>query len=250
MTEVADKIVGKAETSPNLEVPRNTTLVKLPAINDWIRLGMHTDSTRTLLRTLNSEPQLDQVKIEGRVLTQEQERRLEESQEYQFYMSGRAQRGRFTMPDSLRFTPEQIASLLQGRFSPDSLGRKIGHKVGYFNAKALVDQWIRDGNPNKLLPIIGGVNEFSIGSDTLSQEQLASMSSRLLQAFVDQEASKLSAPIQSFSNSYGSNSYSLSYLSKLISNKGEFKKEKIINLNDLSLKRIEKFSNFEKIKKH
>lgn len=55
----------------------------------------------------------------------------------------------------------------------------------------MVDQWLNDGDVNRLLPILGGVNEFRIGSDTLTQARLVEISRLLFQAFVDQEDSKL-----------------------------------------------------------
>lgn len=197
MAEAVGKDVRRREALPSLETPRNTILVQLPLVNEKVRLGMHTDSIGTLLKTfrgsaVDNQDLLDQIRIEGRVLTDLQEEQLESFPVYQFYMKGRISRGeQLVLPDSIGFTPEKMARLLQEAFSPSSLEGEIGYRTGYFSVGELVDQWLSDGDVNRLLPILGGVNEFRIGSDTLTQARLVEISRLLFQAFVDQEDSKL-----------------------------------------------------------
>lgn len=191
-------IVARQEVGSNLEVPKNRALVVLPPIDVGpvyrregveLRLGMHTDSVLTLLRALSRLPDADQLRIEGRVLSKEQEKALEAHPVYRFYIQSRFDRARFIVPDSLRLTPEEVAELVSTGFSPSSLARQIGYKTGYFNAGELVAQWLSEGLPNKFRPIIGGINEFQIGSDTLSPERMNQICSILCGAFSEQEFS-------------------------------------------------------------
>lgn len=235
MAEAAVITSKKSEAPPSMETPRNTVLVQLPPINDRVRLGMHTDSIGTLLKALHraseTNPELlDQLKIEGRILTGTQEAQLESSPIYQFYMRGRVTREQFILPDSLLFAPEKITILLQESFSPSSLKGEVGHKAGYFSARELVDQWLSDGMVNRLLPVLGGINEFRIGSDTLTPERLAEVSGLLFQAFIDQEASKSQQPLAA-SSLAGFKFYSLSNLNLINKNNSEFILKKT-NLHD------------------
>lgn len=118
MAEAVGKDVRRREALPSLETPRNTILVQLPLVNEKVRLGMHTDSIGTLLKTfrgsaVDNQDLLDQIRIEGRVLTDLQEEQLESFPVYQFYMKGRISRGeQLVLPDSIGFTPEKMARLL------------------------------------------------------------------------------------------------------------------------------------------
>ena len=78
---------SEVEIIPSVETPSNTATVSLPDIEvgeKRIRLGMHTDSILTLLRTFNSLPDSNQVKIEGRILNLKQESLLLEDPVYNF----------------------------------------------------------------------------------------------------------------------------------------------------------------------
>lgn len=219
MTEVSAGL--KREISADLEVPKNTVQVILPPVDIGseytrqgviVRLGMHTDSILTLLKTLNSIPDSDQLKIEGRVLTEDQRRALLDSQTYQFFLQSRFQRGQIVAPSFLRLTPEAVAALVQSNFSPSSLQEEIGHKTGYFNARDLVDEWIETGTPNILLPIVGGINEFSIGSNTLVPGRLLKIADVLDQAFQDQELTVALLGVATIAKTTGFTNYKLNNL--------------------------------------
>lgn len=236
------------ETSVSLELPRNRHLVTFPPIQSelsdfGVRLGMHTDSILTLLGTLRGLPDLDQLKVEGRVLNNAQEKALEASQKYRLYMSSRVIRGELLVSQSVRLTPEGIAEATQSRFSPSSLAREIGYRVGYFNAKKLIDEWVAQGTPNTFLSRFGGVNEFYIGSDTLTPQRLAQISVILHQAFVEWEriflgaggrASSLPTSLIGFTP-YNMNSLKNSLRTNLIESKIDSKKYILIkgNINKL-----------------
>ena len=206
---------------------------------------MHTDTIKTFLSALHDLQQVGQLKIEGRVPSEQQRESLEKSPTYQFYMQSRLIRSAVVVPSSLGLTPESVAGLVQSGFSPSSLEEQIGYKTGYFNAGELVDRFLQRG-PNALLPIIGGVNEFYIGSDNLSQEELSEISRKLFRAFEEQERGFLQAGGRSFNRSVtpGFTSYNLNILRDLIVDKND---KKITNQpGSLNKHTINKQNNKEK----
>jgi len=50
-----------------------------------------------------------------------------------------------------------------------------------------VKHWKETGDPYDFLPILGGTNEFMIGSDTLGDERLVEIAESITQAFRSQE---------------------------------------------------------------
>ncbi len=196
MPEAIDAL--NTEIPYSAETPRDIKIVALPNIvagGRTMRLGMHTDSILTLLKTLKDLPDLDQLKIDGRVLTPKQKELLNNDPIYQFYISGRMVRalGRqediFLLPKGINLDSEKVASLLQTPFTPAVLSDKIGYETGYFSAESLVSQWQSSGYLNNFLLVMGGTNEFNIGSDTLSDERLSQIAEKLRQAFIEQESS-------------------------------------------------------------
>lgn len=193
MTEFSQAIVGEIPFVP--EQPRNVQVVNLPEINESgrvIKMGMHTDTALTLLRTLYALPDKDALLVQGRILTPEQRLRLERSREYRFFLSSRFDRAMggemvVIFGRDVDASPEEVSRWLQEPFTPSSLADALGYDVGYCSAADLVERWTMEGRPNDSLPLIGGVNQFSIGSDTLSPERLAEIQARLERAFVDQE---------------------------------------------------------------
>lgn len=190
-------IAERTELPHSLEKPRHTSTVRLPDIiagDAIVKLGMHTDSTLTLLRTLSELPpgEASQVRIEGRILTLEQKDLLQRHPAYRFFMSSRLVRSStgelsLALPTDLNARNENMSAWLQNEFSPSSLASEIGYKVGYFDAQTLVANWLALGRPNDLLPLIGGINQFTIGSDTLPQQTLDRIKALLEEAFVEQE---------------------------------------------------------------
>lgn len=172
------------------EVPTHTTTVEFPFLivgDNSLRLGMHTDSILTLLKTLSETPNHSQVRIQGRQLTPQQQTALEQSSTYRFYLSSRSIREGLYVPPQLNLTTEEVFRLSQTPFTPDSLKGELGFKTTYYDAASLVQDFLNGVTPNKFLPVIGGVNSFQIGSDTLSPEQLNEVKRRLIEAFEEQE---------------------------------------------------------------
>lgn len=211
MTEIGLGVLTEVPSVP--EKPRNVQVVNLPDISAGertVKLGMHTDTILTLLRTLESLPDKDALKIEGRVLTPGQRAKLENSRAYRFFLSSRlarAAKGRVAVvfERDLNASPEETSSWLQGSFSPSSLTDEVGYEVGYFSAADLAERWVMSGRPNDLLPLVGGVNQFSIGSDTLSPVRLAEIQDALQRAFREQEQGRVLPSVnQTLSNTYSS----------------------------------------------
>lgn len=172
------------------ETPKITTTITLPEIGSFgqnsLRLGMHTDSINTLLRALYVNPLARQIRIEGRILTPDQEQALRSSRTYRFYMSTRVSRGGLLVASDLGLSNAEISGLTTTGFSPGSLQSELGFETGFYDASSFIAKFLA-GRPNDLLGIIGGVNTFRIGTDTLTQEQLAQVAERLNEAFQEQE---------------------------------------------------------------
>jgi len=183
---------SRSDFLPSSEVPRSTALVVLPTVevpdinNDEnirtldLRLAMHTDNMRVLLSALASLPQLPSLRIEGREIKGLQFEELKRHPVYQFYMNGRLQRTRFSnqqdalvylLPRDLSIDQQETGRLLDLPFSPSTLSEELGFRTFYFKASELVERWRREGAVNDFLPQLGGVNEFRIGSDSLSQRE-------------------------------------------------------------------------------
>lgn len=197
----------KADLLASSELPRNTALVALPAVElseekdqnfptRRVRLAMHTDNMRILLSALASLPELPFLRVEGREMSDHQSDSLMSHSVYRFYMSGRLQRARFSdqqdalvylFPDDLNLNQQDVGRLADLPFSPSTLSRELGFKTVYFDARELVERWEREGAVNAFLPQLGGVNEFKIGSDSLSQRQLEEIAARIARRFQDEQ---------------------------------------------------------------
>lgn len=176
---------------PAKEVPRTVATVVLPEIEDptfevGLRLGMHTDSINTLLKTLYTNPLSRELKIEGRILTPEQEEQLHQNPKFSFYMGSRSFRGSLFFRSELGIDATQVAGLVTSTFEPASLAEEVGYKTGFIDASHFIDAFLK-GRPNDLVGVIGGVNQFRIGSDTLTSEQLAEIVESLRNAWTEQE---------------------------------------------------------------
>lgn len=205
MTDVLTNL-RRTDILNSSELPRSTALVSLPTVevpdideefrSRRVRLIMHTDNMRILLSALASLPQFPLLRIEGRKITDQQFEELKRHRVYQFYMNGRVQRARFSnqqdvlvylLPRDLNFDQNEAGRLLELPFSPSTLSGELGFKTFYFNARELVDRWQREGAVNDFLPQLGGVNEFKIGSDSLSQRELEEIAARIARRFQDEQ---------------------------------------------------------------
>ncbi|KKU57489.1 MAG: hypothetical protein UX80_C0015G0023 [Candidatus Amesbacteria bacterium GW2011_GWA2_47_11b] len=199
----------RTELLPSVEQPHRVALMALPGIEVKdekgypirnVRLAMHTDNLGIFLSALSSSPELASLKIEGRVITEEQFEELKRHPVYRFYMSGRVQRARQTstldvliylLPRDLNVDQQEASRLLELPFSPPTLSREVGFRTGFFEARKLVEKWQREGNVNTFLPQFGGVNELTIGSDSLSQRELEEVTARIARRFQDEQAALL-----------------------------------------------------------
>jgi len=181
---------------------------------------------RILLSSLASLPQLPLLRIEGREITDQQFEELKRHRVYQFYMNGRVQRARlsnqqdalvYLLPRDLNFDQHEAGRLLELPFSPTTLSGELGFKTVYFNARELVDRWQREGEVNYFLPQLGGVNEFKIGSDSLSQRELEEIAARIARRFQDEQTVLLNTAnvnLNSLTNLTNASSYQSLIVSK------------------------------------
>ena len=181
------------------EKPSKTGVLSLPVVEipgygvGEVRLAMHTDNLGILISALSDSPYLTSLKIEGRVITDEQFEKLGRDPVYRFYMSGRLLRVSqsdtidnlvYTMPGDLNIDHRRATRLLNSSFSPSTLANDVGFKTGYYEAKDLVHKWQKTIRVNEFLPQFGGVNELSIGSDSLTQQELDEEIARITERFV------------------------------------------------------------------
>jgi len=199
--ELSPKSLAKTGTEVqfSLEKPKRTSLIVLPTIR-WgekkIRSGLHTDRLRTLMSFLGdlSPTERQALKIEGRVLNRDQWERLQKDAIYQFFLNGREDRTttseqdevvRLLLPKGLSLTHDDVVRLSQLAYSPSSNATTVGYTTGYFSAKDMFRFWGKNYSSNDFLPILGGCNEFLIGSDTLSPVKLKLIVIALEKKFVE-----------------------------------------------------------------
>lgn len=198
------ELVTHIDLAPTSEVPSKVALITLPEVSidgTRIRFAMHTDNMHGVLSVLeNLSPDvLKKLQIEGRVINQAQFEILKEHPVYQFFMNGRVHRASisnqmdalvYTMPENTGISEAQARDLIEMQFSPRSLSSEIGFEAGYYNAFDLVELFsqgiLRVTTDGELTPILGGLNEFGIGSNDLGQEQLAAIASQIHER-LDQE---------------------------------------------------------------
>lgn len=173
------------------ENPLNTCAVKMPPIADLnqpdetnpVRYGIHTD-TMNLLLLLLTHLSIPDLYIQGRVLNVDQLSNLESHPIYQFYMSRRFVRlnvgplsfPAMTLPNYVDTNPAKTLTQIYQMFTPKSLMSETGHQVGYYAVSDLVSDFSTKQDPNEYLPILGGANEFQIGSDSESPDKLKEIS--------------------------------------------------------------------------
>lgn len=265
MVDVLLDLKTPGELLASAEQPRHTVLVTLPMVeinNDEdtsrkgaIKLAMHTDNLQILLRTLSTLPQLPLLKIEGRVISYQQIEELKQHPVYRFYMEGRIQRATisnradafvYLLPRNLRLDPLEAASFLELPFSPSTLSSDLGFKTGYYSAEHLVMRW-KNGQAtvNDFLPQFGGINEFSVGSEVLSLQELGEVASRISEAIQSAQGGLLSTASVSL-NSLISMSQASSYQPLIISTFSPDRYLKFINTNMETKNLNEKINNDSK----
>jgi hypothetical protein len=81
-----------------------------------------------------------------------------------------------TLPNYVDTTPSKTLTQIYQMFTPKSLMSETGHQVGYYAVSDLVSDFSTKQDPNEYLPILGGANEFRIGSDSESPDKLKKIS--------------------------------------------------------------------------
>lgn len=183
--ELIEEITSKP--APDFNIP-----VEMPLINFYFgirkaRAGMHTDMLLSLCRTMEQmQPEtLEKMFIEGRLLTLEQWTELEQSKPYRFFYNRRFGRTAkaakdegvldLVLPLNHELADEEIEKLGLMELTVHSLSDTvIPFKTGWIPMAYLLEQYHISKNPNVLLPFIGAVNKFTLGTTELVPGKLES----------------------------------------------------------------------------
>lgn len=210
MAESPDVFGFKPEESFSKEKPSHTLVVTLPRVygidedidtpvpgkTHEVLLGMHTDMLNAFyysLKGLKTTTQ-DKLFIEGRVLNRAQRTELYDDPIFDFFWSGRRYRAgesyqrdqvmKYVFPLNTKITEAQVRKYAGMNFSPTTLAEKIGYKVGWFNARQIVNSpAFEDYDSNSLAPMLGACNEFRIGSSTMTPGLLKMVQGRIIDGF-------------------------------------------------------------------
>lgn len=199
VTEVPLASRVNPELQVSHETPANTAKVILPTLfGGRIRLGLHTDTTLSLLGIFHSLEGFSNasLKVEGRILTPDQSLLLNSNPVYNFFMRGRLVRVQgpyqepdltFIMPRDIDLGEDQARSMLGQSFSPSTLSRKLGYRIGFYDVSKL--RWTQgEVTLSQLLDLFGGCNEFRIGSDTLSTADLEAISDQIWRRLAEMDS--------------------------------------------------------------
>lgn len=187
--------IGNFELRPVTQPPKITQTLSMPVVQTDkgpISLATHTDTLLTLLRGAHDITAGDLL-IEGRVLTKEQERALQNHPDYQFYLNGRLHRATGSRTISYLLSPEvapqNVKQLLDKNTAsnPRSLQEEIGYSVGFYRLVSLIRlATLSYSDVSPLIPVLGGCTELVLGSNTLSDEvisgKLAQLKIKMVQA--------------------------------------------------------------------
>lgn len=173
------------------ERPRQVQVFSLPEITvngRKIRLGMHTDTIINFIKFLRSSPKAVDLEIEVRKISSDQYERLQKNPLYRFYLSSRIQRVRFNeideeviglvFPGNIGFSLRDAIDQIKKPFTPRSLADDYGFKSTWLTSRYLIGL-SETQTPNALLPLLGGCNEFYIGSNSLKPEELKELASEM-----------------------------------------------------------------------
>ena len=175
-----------------LKDPQKVAPVKLPLIEYYggkIRYGMHTDMITKLIRmiaSLNYKTR-DGLYIQGRMPNKEQWAKLQNHPAYVFFLNSRLTRshrseqqevvGKMENPPKglSVLLPKGVVTLDEAReyarmeYTPKT--KLVGLSdipVAWYKVDFLHQLYeLRQGSENSFLPLLGGFNGFSVGSDTL-----------------------------------------------------------------------------------
>lgn len=175
----------------SLEVPKNTSIVDLG--DRSVNLGVHTDTFYSLLRNLRLTND-GSLKLEGRILAPEERKALESDRQYQFLLKARVTKittdsgiivPAYLIPKGLGLSQAEVNLFLKEPFTPSSLMKKIKYKSGFYDVSHMLEQWNKGQLPTlDLFPLISGCNQFRIGSNTLTDEELEAIASTIKEGIV------------------------------------------------------------------
>lgn len=174
----------------NHSQPVSTVAVYLPIVEreeGLVRLSIHTDTLLSLLKAFYQLELPPDLSMEGRVGTPEQLAALEVHPIMSMYTSHRPLRLAMSriLTDHINRDADEMVAFHQISFTPASLGEQSGHTVGYYDVRSLVNRWQSAGTPHSFLPYFMGINTFKIGSETATEQELATLANAV-QVMVEQ----------------------------------------------------------------
>lgn len=192
-------LIPKKEKIQYEKPPVNMT-VKLPLSkytyngDKYFRYGMHTDMLGIFVQTLRKlRPEISgQLLVQARVIDEESWERLMDHPAYEFFYYRREGRlntrdrkevARILMPRSSNITAKQVKKYLNLEFTPESLKKQIGFGVGWYEADFLKRKSDDERDFDSLGPLLGAVNEFKIGSNSLSPALVRMVGIRMMLKF-------------------------------------------------------------------
>lgn len=194
-----------------LERPERVAPVKLPLIEYYggkIRYGMHTDMIQTLFYSLlrMNEKVKNSLYIQGRIPNRKQWDKLESHPVYEFFLRGRLWRSdheeqveaysKMKNPSKTKLsiflpkgkvTREQAKNYSKMEYTPDTkLDGLEDLKTAWFKVDFLCKLYgIETDSPNAFIPLFGGFNGFSVGSNELVPGLITKASLYLVREFED-----------------------------------------------------------------
>src|SRR5205085_2825389 len=131
----------------------------------------------------------DDLLIEGRVISNEQDQALQEHPLFGIFDTRRWAR-KLMEQQLVRHLQREGATNIELNdifFTPRSIRDDIGHTLGWFNAGDMVKEWLSSGTPNHMLPAWRGVSAFNIGSNNLTQDQLKEAKRKIVEVFKEED---------------------------------------------------------------
>lgn len=194
-----------------LNDPEKVAPVKLPLIEYYggkMRYGMHTDMISILIRSLESftEKTRNGLYVHGRLPNRDQWSKLEDHPAFQFFLNGRSYRSereeqqealnkikqpqekgwRILLPKG-KVTEAQARSYSRMDYNPET--KLIGLQnmpTAWYKADFLCSLYsLGRGSANSFIPLLGGFNGFSIGSNNLVSGLVMKASLYIVKEFED-----------------------------------------------------------------
>lgn len=148
-----------------------------------VRMSVHEDVIQEMLHMFAGGMNVDDLFLQGRVLTREAALELRIHPVYELYKSSREVRvdtidspeleSHFVIPNTPGMTDIRVSRLLTTPHTPSSLAAEVGYDVGYFPVRDVLKYaYESEGVIGSLVQVFGGTNAIVLGSEYRSEKQL------------------------------------------------------------------------------